>query len=151
MPKWHYWGDVSLENGGFFYRTDQWDNLYADVVRVTPCSDAGLPDNQFWVEELVVEPSTQEKLQEALEMIEAWPLDDKSDDEIAHLSITACVIAGLVYRETSDRVVQIGGPDPFYNGRDRPLVPHVQLRASTDLKKWVRREYGLGRESRRPR
>lgn len=51
---WHYNGDPDIECGGFFYRVDTIDEGYADVVRVTPCSDAGGPDNCFWVERLVI-------------------------------------------------------------------------------------------------
>ena len=122
MPRWHYFGDINLEYGGFFYRTDQWQHLYADVVLVTPCSDAGLPDNQFWIENLVVEPKAQEDLQDALEMGGLWPLDGKTDEEITHMSIQACVQSGMTYKEAG-RVIQIGGPDPSTTAATNPWSP----------------------------
>lgn len=53
--RWFYSGDADIENGGFFYDLSNFDDLgYAQAVRVTPCSDAGGPDNVFWVEMLSV-------------------------------------------------------------------------------------------------
>ncbi len=51
--KWRYEGDVNLECGGTFYKNDlkNWiENDYVEVVAVAPCSDAGGPDNCFWIE-----------------------------------------------------------------------------------------------------
>jgi hypothetical protein len=49
-----YSGDLNIEHGGFFYTLDNFDRGYVDAVRVTPCSDAGGPDNVFWIECLSV-------------------------------------------------------------------------------------------------
>ena len=49
MSKWNYNGDLNLEYGGFYWKEDGADD-YVLCVRVTPCSDAGGPGNQFWIE-----------------------------------------------------------------------------------------------------
>lgn len=49
---WHYNGDVNIEHGGFFYDLSTFEQGYVDVVRVVPCSDAGGPDNYFWLQKL---------------------------------------------------------------------------------------------------
>jgi hypothetical protein len=51
---WHYSGDVNIEHGGMFYSLANFEFGYVDAVRVTPCSDAGGPDNVFWVEQLTI-------------------------------------------------------------------------------------------------
>lgn len=52
---WHYQGDVNIEHGGMYYCLDGFDQGYAECVRVTPCSNAGGPDNTFWIEQLTVD------------------------------------------------------------------------------------------------
>lgn len=47
--RWKYSGDMDLEYGGLFWRAGLHDD-YVDAVRVTPCSDAGGPDNLFYIE-----------------------------------------------------------------------------------------------------
>lgn len=64
--KWNYNGDINLEYGGFFWREDGADD-YVLVVRVTPCSDAGGPNNQFWIEQgSVYMPNDADKRRRAL-------------------------------------------------------------------------------------
>src|SRR5690606_18757194 len=47
---WHYDGDVGIRHGGQYWRIDSDDSDVFQVVRVTPLSDSGGPDNQFRVE-----------------------------------------------------------------------------------------------------
>lgn len=51
---WHYSGDVDIAHGGMFYNMDDIENGYADAVRVTAVSDAGGPDNMWWVERISI-------------------------------------------------------------------------------------------------
>jgi hypothetical protein len=51
---WHYFGDVNIECGGYFYDMSNWKWGYVEAWRVVPCSDAGGPDNEFWIESLTV-------------------------------------------------------------------------------------------------
>lgn len=50
--RWHYSGDVNIEHGGMFYNLSTFGEGYVSVVRCQPCTDAGGPDNCFWVEQL---------------------------------------------------------------------------------------------------
>lgn len=64
--KWRYNGDINLECGGFFWREDGADD-YVLCVRVQPCSDAGGPNNQFWIEQgSVYMPDDAERRRHAL-------------------------------------------------------------------------------------
>lgn len=47
---WYYQGDINIEHGGYFANLSTWSWGYVDVIRVTPCSDADGPDNEFWIE-----------------------------------------------------------------------------------------------------
>jgi hypothetical protein len=51
---WHYSGDVDIAYGGMFYSMDDIAQGYANAVRVTPCADAGGPDNMWWVERITI-------------------------------------------------------------------------------------------------
>lgn len=46
---WNYEGDRNLYCGGFYWREDGADDYVLAVV-VTPCSDAGGPDNLYFIE-----------------------------------------------------------------------------------------------------
>ena len=64
--KWNYNGDMNLEYGGFYWKEDGADD-YVLCVRVTPCSDAGGPNNQFWIESgSIYMPNDPEKRRRAL-------------------------------------------------------------------------------------
>jgi hypothetical protein len=41
-------------NGGMFYDLSTFDEGYVDAVQVQPCSDAGGPDNCWWIERINV-------------------------------------------------------------------------------------------------
>lgn len=53
-PRWRYSGDMNLEHGGLFWRPGSRDPFpeadYVEAVQVTPCTDAGGPDNLFCIE-----------------------------------------------------------------------------------------------------
>lgn len=70
MKRFKYCGDVNIEYGGYFYSAAEWRRGYADVVRVTPCSDAGAQNNCYWIDELtVIIPDTPDKLRQTLRCI----------------------------------------------------------------------------------
>ena len=50
----NYFGDVNIEHGGVFYTLKGYRDGYVSAVRVTACSDAGGPDNCFWMEHLTL-------------------------------------------------------------------------------------------------
>lgn len=119
-----YSGDVSLEHGGFYYTLDGY------AVRVTPCSDAGCADNLFWIEELTF--NLDADCRPALRS-----LGLPEDTTCLHTRIEALEAYGECYVEHL-HTLRIGPPCPFTAGRDDPK-PTLVLRASTDLRKWLRR------------
>lgn len=53
-PFWHYSGDINIEHGGAFYNLATFEDGYVECWRLQPCSDAGGPDNCYWIEHLTV-------------------------------------------------------------------------------------------------
>ena len=155
MRRYTYVGDVNIEHGGYFVAVtrEEYAQGYANVVRVTPCSDAGAQDNCFWINELtVIIPKDAEKMAQTLRCV-GWHIDEQgcivseSLEEIAKprtagfraAVVDACVAYGA-YDQDSSTCVSIGKPDPDYRGRE-PVEPDTVLRANTDLKRYVRRTY----------
>ena len=132
-PRWHYFGDVNLEEGGTFYTLDE----FAHAVRVTPVSDAGGQDNAWWVERGSIHiPDNLEGMLKSAGILES----DLSSDPVIrmHELIHMADMGGYIEYERSE-VIQIGPEDPFH-GSDF-VEPHVTLRANTDLRKWIKRKY----------
>lgn len=53
-PFWHYSGDINIEHSGMFYNLATFEGGHVECWRLQPCSDAGGPDNCYWIEHLVV-------------------------------------------------------------------------------------------------
>lgn len=53
-PTWHYLGDINIEHGGMFYNLATFEDGHVECWRLQPCSDAGGPDNVYWIEKLSV-------------------------------------------------------------------------------------------------
>ena len=110
---WHYSGDVCLEQGGFYYKTKDVANHYADAVRIVPCSDAGGPDNEFWIEALtIILPENEADLSTVLcSQGDNWPtmyvVSTKANK--AHMLIQACEGYGK-YDVLTTWNVRIGKP-----------------------------------------
>lgn len=138
--KWHYHGDVNLEYGGSFYCLEGLEDGYAEVVNIYACSDAGGPDNCWWVDEHTVNiPSDHRVLELALLYCGSTPNTNSSLEQVIALHDYG------EYERDSSLLVQIGPDDPYYSGYE-PVDPDIRLRAGTDLDKWVRRRYHLGRK-----
>lgn len=143
-PRWFYQGDVNLEYGGFFYNLDNWP-YYVHAWRVTPCSDAGGPENQFWLEELTVnvDPKMGDgRVEQALKSCD-WVDESKSwtPAERRHRVTSAMLHYG--YFDVSSRItLQVGPKDVFFDWNQREWTAigiDRRLPAGTDLKKWLRR------------
>jgi hypothetical protein len=82
MPhEWQYSGDMHREEGGLYWREDGSDD-YVRAVRITPCSDAGGPDNLFVIEQgSIYLPEDETRRNSALATI-GW--FDESDPDPAH-------------------------------------------------------------------
>jgi len=137
--KWKYIGDRDLQCGGVFISVDANDTQYgyASAIRVIPASDAGLPDNQFWVEWVTVNGLDDNKrVTTALESC-GWTSDNPGMME----KIDALMCYGY-YDVNHSEVIQLGAEvDPFYSGRDEPLKPTIILRTNASLRNWVKRNY----------
>lgn len=106
----HYNGDINLEHGGYFYTLDNLKYDYADAWRVVPMSDAGGPDNQFWLEELTVNlPTEPARINNVLGVCgyecDCDNLPSKRAKQI--MLLEACVAYGS-YDQTSSVAIRIG-------------------------------------------
>lgn len=136
-----YTGDVSIEYGGTYYSIDTLEWGYVGAIRITPCSDAGGPDNVFWVERLTVNM----RGGDALANIRATcgvPHNLKGATS-KHADIEAHIYYGA-YDYENLATLQIGPDDEFYNGREELRVTH-KARANRSLRK-LARELALGRD-----
>ncbi len=149
-PFWHYTGDKSIEHGGTFYNLDNWRWGYVVAWRVTPCTDAGGPDNLFWIEELTVNIDTKgQKLEAALKCC-GW-LDDLQSEEYKKMTpdrrrhvIFEAFLSYGAYDIESTETVQIGKRSPFFNYESRGFdMPKdiKQLRGNTSLRNYVRSKF----------
>ena len=134
--RFFYSGDRSIENGGFFYSLANWHYDYADAVRVTPCSDAGGPTNQFWVETLTANIPDGNDLQRTLDCI---GMDELPKGAARRHAIIDALIAYGTYDITSSEVVQIGTKPDEYGSREfDPVHANTVLRANASLERYVR-------------
>ena len=136
-----YTGDLSIEYGGVYYSLENMKWGYVDAIRITSCSDAGGPDNVFWIERLTV------NLREgnALANIRATCDVPKylTGAAAKHADIEAHIYYGA-YDCEHLATLQIGPDDEFYNGREELHITH-RARANRSLRK-LARELALGRD-----
>lgn len=131
--KWHYTGDINLEHGGLFINMN-FDCDYADVVRVTPMSDAGGPDNVWWVEAGSV--SMPSKLEELEQVLKYSGL--KLENVLLHPEmIVEAIVAYKGLEVDAIETVQIG---PTQESKAK-VTATVQLRNRSKLENYVRREF----------
>lgn len=118
MDNWQYVGDIDLSYGGVFFRIDdiEWkEHGYCDALRVTPCSDAGLQSNAYWIEALtVLRWRDNHERSSILGNYEEEP-------DTALWEAEACLSYGLYdpaiyYPDTNNETVQVGKADPFHSG-----------------------------------
>lgn len=137
--RWFRFGDLNMENGGGFYSFEGWPH-YIDIIRVTPCSDAGGPDNQFWIERgsLFMERS-KEDFERALAMI---GMDDA--DEWRRLSRatkrhakTQAVLGYYGMDRDSHWTIQIGAKAEPCSSSFTTLIPDYVLRGNCSLENYI--------------
>lgn len=159
MRRFFYSGDVNIEHGGMFYALDTWAEGYVDALRVVPCSDAGGPDNCFWIETLVINlpDSSNEVIKHGLEKAEGklrdalhscgWfdgGYDGGSKGKMSKATRRHVIVqalesyGGYGVDQMSSTLIRVGGPDRFYNGRDK-FEPEKVLRGSASLENYARR------------
>jgi hypothetical protein len=135
--RWNYSGDINLEYGGLFWREDGADD-YVLAVEVTPCSDAGGPNNLYWVAVgSIYLPKDEERRKSALACI-GITTDKPSRWEL----VEAFRAYHGIERDSmnGDNVVQIGKDEEGHRGFDPITVTH-RLRGNASLKRFVRREF----------
>lgn len=136
-----YCGDSSIEHGGFYYSVETLKWGYVDAIRVSPCSDAGGPDNVFWIERLTINLRTGSALANVRATCDV-PKDLKGA-AATHADIEAHVYYGA-YDCDSLATLQIGPADPYSRCADPLRVTH-KMRANRSLRKLVR-ELALNRD-----
>lgn len=140
-----YTGDKNIECGGYFYSLEnmKWD--FADVVRVTPFSDADGPDNLYWVDRLTV--NIREPGRELDNILATCGMDAQNLGRTAtrnHVLID-CHLSYGAYDMCDRRVVQIGAKidTPFHSSFGRINVDYV-LRGNASLYKYARNVFLSG-------
>jgi hypothetical protein len=114
--KIQYHGDINPENGGYFYSLKDVSHGYASVVRIDPGSDAGLAENEFWIECLTVNfPESDKEKSELLAVIGLTLAEvqaEEGTDTYYATIINACLAYGR-YDKDSSESVRIGGRDAY--------------------------------------
>ena len=121
--EWNYNGDMNIKNGGFFWREDGSDD-YVLAVRVTPCADAGGPDNLFVVEcGSIYLPREIDQQRAAFECC-GWTLSDDG---------TLTDYAGGVFKSDALRELEVDARMAYAGmERDRDIVIRIGRDESTD-------------------
>ena len=140
--RWHYQGDVNPENGGFWYRLDNWGFDYADYVRITPCNDAGGPDNQFWIETGSIHSMDKpERVAQALAAC-GFPDQYETATKIQKRHMLACALLEYGFADVDAcETVQIGKQAEHCGAGFDPISPDTVLRGGSDITRYVRRTY----------
>lgn len=140
MKRFYYVGDVNIEHGGYFVHQsdDGRRHGYADVVRVTPCSDAGGPNNCFWVETLTVNirDRRSDDYRRALDCI-GCDLSELPTRAARRRAVIDAHIAYGFYDITQSECVQIGRVQD--ECREDSVTPDTVLRGNASLERYARR------------
>jgi hypothetical protein len=156
MPKrWNYNGDISLKHGGFYWREDGLGlDDYVIAVRVTPCSDAGGPDNVFHIETgSIYMPQEIDAANRALACC-GYSIDANGTvtdcTGVRHTGKRARAIlvdAWLAYHGTdreAEYIVRIGPAEPGAQGWCADEEPNRILRAGSSLRNYVKHAFLRG-------
>lgn len=147
---WNYSGDINIEHGGMFWREDGAED-YVLAVRVTPCSDAGGPNNLYDIETgSIYLPPEPAKVASAVSCV-GYTINANGDLETGRevlkkgsreyrwLIVEAfCAYAGI--DRDIETVVRIGPKEDvaFYGWNPEP---DTILRSNAKLANYVRREF----------
>lgn len=133
--RWHYIGDVNLEHGGAFIQEGDWPD-YCNAVQVTPCSDAGGPENWYWIESGTVYMGNAVHVQSALECCNESP-------DAAQWRKGYAVLQYMGIDCDTRIIVQIGAKRDDCDSWqwDDTLEPDYVLRGNASLRRYVKREY----------
>ncbi len=133
---WTYNGDVGIRHGGYYWRADSNDQNTIYVVRVTPLSDAGGPDNQFRIETGQVDLSLEDQLTRAREISGIDPENANLDTDV-----DAMISAFGLGDYDESWVLQIGPDDELWDGHGKREEPAQRLPEDSSLRDWIKAEY----------
>lgn len=154
MPRWNYSGDMNLEYGGLFWREDGADD-YVLAVKVTPCSDAGGPDNLFHIEHGSIYLGTDVKRHKSALDCCGYKLADDGTmtdgaggtftKKQARARLVEAMDAYCGLDNRTEHVVQIGKAEPEDGRGGWSPEPDTILRGNAKLRNFVREEFLVGR------
>lgn len=132
--KIEYTGDINIEYGGTFYNLDNVKYGYFDALQITPCSDAGLSDNCFWVGWLTVNiPDKPERIKSIADCIDSTPEKMATNP---HEMFYGCLSYGCYEQERSE-ILQLGHRLSEF-GQPAPSERHV-IKANWKLENYARK------------
>lgn len=137
--RWKYFGDIDERCGGMWVRPT--DDGCADVIRITPCADAGGPENLYWVEILTVYGLDEEDKRRDVENSVGWNMENAS----THKWAEAFVIYGYYdpancYPSASSEIVQVGKTrDEYCRDKMEHEKTTVLLHGNASIKRYARR------------
>ncbi len=138
MAKWNYRGDVNLTEGGYFWRHNQPNDDYADIIEVMPDANMGGADNVFHVfVGTVYIPDDMEKRKTALDCI-GYEGDPK--DATFETLVDALFAYMGMDRDYND-AIRIGAVDPLTSEATVSEDDIWQIRANWKLKNFVKKQY----------
>jgi len=151
MRRIYYSGDINAECGGYFFSLTTWGYDYVDVVRITPCSDAGGPDNCFWVQALtaLIPDKGSEKEKRALETCGWFDNDEYTKAEgVAKKSMLLDAVLSYGYydphntmRRHWSQLIQIGKVQSEFNPREGEFKPDIVLRDGARIANYARKVF----------
>jgi hypothetical protein len=141
--KIEYHGDINPEHGGYLYSLhtarDGWG--YINVVRIFPCVDAGLAENEFWVERLTVnlpdDPVTEADVLSVIGLSLAEYEAEINEEMRLCTMLDACLAYGK-YDKDGDDAVRIGKRDRLARECLEDAVVNVQLRGNATIINYAR-------------
>lgn len=141
MPahKWNYNGDINLRYGGFWWKEDDADD-YVLAVRVTPCSDAGGPDNLYHIEQgSIYMPIDAAKRHSALQACGY----EKEETPSRSMLVDAFIAYHGIERDAfnGETVIQIGKHKEDTKREGWSPEPDVILRGNASLERYIRENF----------
>ena len=136
MSEWKYMGDVNIECGGYYWR-DVGEDDYVEAVQVTPCSDAGGPDNLFYVEKGSIYLGNAD-LANVLDTIGMTPAEATREDIVYAFNAYRGMERACWGGET---VIQVGPTEEPYRWDGWSPEPDYKLRRNVNLRRHIENNF----------
>lgn len=139
MMTWKWIGDRDYEAGGAWIRPVP-EHGYADAVRITPCSDAGGPDNLFWVEVLTIFGMDEAEKREKVIKSVGWEIPDNHYAWANEFMQCGYADPGNCYPSSSSETVQVGKKrDTYCRDMMDEVKTTVTLRSDACIGRYARK------------